>query len=419
MGTAEIALTGLLPDVAAGLGVSLPSVGLLVTAYALGVAFCGPAVTLATIRISPKPLLIGLMALFVVGNTGSCLADGYATLLASRVFTSLTHGTFVAAAGLVAVNVSPPGREASAIARVSLGFTVANLLGAPLGTIIGQHWGWRASFGSIAAVSLLSTLLLLAFLPSTGRGGRGGSDGGGSRTPQTHGVPRGGARLSVGTLREELQVMRRAVVLVSMAVTVLAQGAVFTVSTYLAPLVREVSHMPASTIGPLFAVYGAGAVLGTVLGGRAADRDPTAGTVRSLTALVAALALLWLLAPVRLLMPLGLFLFGAAGFSIIPVLQARVLYLASAAPLLSLSANVSAFNLGNGSGAWLGGAAIDLGGGARSVTIAASVAAAAALALVLPAWLPTRRGHQRREPDITRHVTVLTSPEDTDAIRSR
>lgn len=373
VGTAEIAVSGILPDVATGLGVSVPSAGLLVTGYAVGVALGGPVITLLTLRVPRKALMVGLMTVFLAGNVGSFLAADYATLMAARVLASLAHGTFVAMAGLVAARMSPPHRQATAIAQVSLGFNLANILGSPLGTLVGQRWGWRATFGALAVTALVAVVLVVLAVP--GRGGT-GEDG------------RGGP----GTVRDEVRVMCRPAVLVSMTVTVLAQGAVFTASTYLAPLMRDVAGFPAGAMSVLLAVFGIGAVLGNLAGGRLADRDPTRGAVLVLGALTAALALFWAALPHRWPAALVLLLFGAAGFSIIPVLQARVLALAAAAPLLALSANVSAFNLGNGFGAWLGGAVLDQGWGARSVTAAGCAAAAAALLLIVPAWA---RRHRR------------------------
>ncbi len=367
VGTAEIAISGILPDVASGLGVSVPSAGLLVTGYAVGVALGGPVITLLTLRVPRKALMVGLMTVFLAGNVGSFLAANYATLMAARIVASLAHGTFVAMAGLVAARMSPPDRQATAIAQVSLGFNLANVLGSPLGTLVGQRWGWRATFGALAVTALAAIVLVVLAVP--GRSGA-DEDGGGGR----------------GAVRDEVRVMCRPQVLVSMAVTVLAQGAVFTASTYLAPLMRDVAGFPAGAMSVLLAVFGIGAVLGNLAGGRLADRDPTRGAMLVLTTLTAALALFWAVLPHRWPAAVVLLLFGAAGFSIIPVLQARVLALAAAAPLLALSANVSAFNLGNGFGAWLGGAVLDQGWGARSVPAAGCAAAAAALLLIVPAW---------------------------------
>ncbi|WP_159050166.1 MFS transporter [Streptomyces sp. MMG1533] len=373
VGTAEIAIAGILPDVADGLGVSVPSAGLLVTGYAVGVALGGPVITLLTLRVPRKALMVGLMAVFLAGNVGSFLAANYATLMGARIVASLAHGTFVAMAGLVAARMSPPDRQATAIAQVSLGFNLANILGSPLGTLVGQRWGWRATFAALAVTAVASIVLVLLAVP----GRIGADDGAGTGAPG-------------GSVRDEVRVMCRPAVLASMAVTVLAQGAVFTTSTYLAPLMRDVSGFPAGAMSVLLAVFGIGAVLGNLAGGRLADRDPTRGAVLCLTALVAVLALFWAVAPHRWPAAAVLLLFGAAGFSIIPVLQSRVLALAASAPLLALSANVSAFNLGNGFGAWLGGAVMDQGWGARSVTSAGCAAAAVALLVIAPMWARQR-----------------------------
>ncbi|MFH9422936.1 MFS transporter [Streptomyces sp. NPDC017529] len=397
LGTAEIAVIGLLPDVASGLGVSVPSAGLLVTTYAVGVAVGGPVVTLLTLRVPRKPLLVGLMAVFVAGNAGSFLAGDYLLLVAARLCASLAHGTFVAMAGLVAAGMSAPDRRASAIAQVSLGFNLANILGSPLGTAIGQQWGWRATFAAIAVASLVTTVLVMVTVPGRRTPGPPGSTG----TDPGPG----------GSVRDELRVLSRPQVLATTVIVVLAQGSVFTVSTYLAPLLRDVSGFPAGAMGALLMVLGAGAVLGNIAGGRLADRDPTTGAVRSLGALALATALFWAAAPWWPLALVALFLFGATGFSIIPALQARALALAATAPLLALSANVSAFNLGNGLGAWLGGEVMDLGWGTRSVAAAGTGTAAVALLLILYA-----RARERRRPPARVRPHPLEEPEDIDAL---
>ncbi|MEV0640881.1 MFS transporter [Streptomyces sp. NPDC050619] len=373
VGTAEVVIAGILPEMSADLHVSIPSAGLLVTGYALGVTIGGPVITLLTTRWSRKALLLSLMGVFIAGNVIAALAPNYGTLMGARVFTSLSHGTFAAVAWHVAALMSPPDKQATAMAKIALGFNFANVLGSPIGTFIGQQFGWRATFGYVTAFAVVCHLLIYKFVPST---------------LSTESDETAGENLS---LREQMKVFGKGSLQLSMLITVLAQGAVFTTSTYLAPLLRDIGHFAPAMVGILLIVFGVGSVLGNILGGRAADANVMRGVLRAQAALLAALLIFWVAAPHQIPAALALFVFGAAAFSIIPALQARILAVAAAAPALALSANVSAFNLGNGLGAWLGGTTIDLGLGVRSVTLTAALATTIALLLSLAMWARSRR----------------------------
>ncbi|MEU1229660.1 MFS transporter [Streptomyces sp. NPDC005828] len=389
VGTAEIAIAGILPEMSADLGVSVPTVGLLVTGYALGVTIGGPIITLLTAKWSRKGLLLGLMGIFIVGNVVAALAPNYGMLMGARIFTSFSHGTFAAVAWHVAALMSPPDKQATAMAKIALGFNFANVLGSPIGTLIGQQFGWRSTFVFITVFAVACVALIYAFVPS------------GLSTTDDEDTEKD------VSLRDQLKVFRSGSLQLSMLITVLAQGAVFTTSTYLAPLLRDVSHFAPAMVGILLIVFGIGSVLGNILGGRAADTNVMRGVLTAQTALLASLVLFWALSPYQIPAAAALFLFGAAGFSIIPALQARILSVAAAAPALALSANVSAFNLGNGLGAWLGGTTIDLGLGVRDVTLTAALATTAALLLSFAMWARTRR------PE-TRLPTLDTTPSATD-----
>ncbi|MFJ7070697.1 MFS transporter [Streptomyces sp. NPDC101115] len=373
VGTAEVVIAGILPEMSADLDVSIPTVGLLVTGYALGVTIGGPIITLLTTKWSRKGLLLGLMGIFIVGNIVAALAPNYGMLMGARVFTSLSHGTFAAVAWHVAALMSPPDKQATAMAKIALGFNFANVLGSPIGTFIGQQFGWRSTFVFITVFAVACILLIYKFVPSGLS--TGAEDGAEENT----------------SLREQLKVFRKGSLQLSMLITVLAQGAVFTTSTYLAPLLRDVGHFVPAMVGILLIVFGIGSVLGNILGGKAADANVMRGVLTAQTALLVSLVLFWAVSPYQIPAVAALFLFGAAGFSIIPALQARILSVAAAAPALALSANVSAFNLGNGLGAWLGGTTIDLGFGVRDVTLTAALATTVALLLSVAMWAHARR----------------------------
>lgn len=371
LGTAEIVISGLLPIVASDLSVSLPNAGLLVTGYALGVTIIGPFVTLFTTRIPRKTLVLGLMVPFILGNIWAVLAPNYQMLMAARILASISHGTFVAVAFSLAVALSPANKQGSAMAKIALGFNLANALGGPLGTFIGQNLGWRATFVAIVVIAAISVALIAMFMPS--------------KLPQAE-------QSKPGTVRRELSSLTNPMLVFAVITTVLAQGAVFTASTYIVPLLMDVSHFTPSAISALLVVFGIGAILGNFAGGRLADKHVMRGVTTVLSSLVFVLAVFWMTSTVPVLSAITLFIFGAVGFSIIPSLQARIQSLAVAAPTLALSVNVSAFNLGNGLGAWMGGAVLDFGFGIRAVPLAAAGLAAISLAITLVSW------HFSRQP---------------------
>lgn len=370
LGTAEIIISGLLPIVASDLSVSLPDAGLLVTGYALGVTIIGPFVTLLTSRVPRKTLVLGLMMPFILGNVWAVLASDYQMLMAARILTSISHGTFVAVAFSLAVTLSPPDKQGSAMAKIALGFNLANALGGPLGTFIGQNLGWRATFVAIVIIAVMSVALIAMFMPA--------------KLPQAD-------QAKPGAMRRELSALTNPTLIFAVITTVLAQGAVFTASTYIVPLLMDVSHFSPSAVSGLLIVFGIGAIVGNFAGGRLADKHVMRGVTTVLSSLVIVLVIFWATSIIPVLSAVTLFLFGAVGFSIIPSLQARIQSLAVAAPTLALSVNVSAFNLGNGVGAWMGGSVLDLGFGIRAVPLAAAALAAISLLITLFAWRQSRQ----------------------------
>ncbi|CAN5803822.1 MFS transporter [soil metagenome] len=358
IGVTEFAPMGLLPIVATDLGVSIPTAGLLVSAYALGVLFGAPLMTLTTARVPRKTLLIGLMAIFTLGNLLSALSDSYGMLLVARVITSLNHGAFFGVGSVVAIGVVPPNRRAGAVATMFMGLTLANIGGVPLAAWVGEQAGWRAAFWGISGFGVAAMAALWWALPVV----------------EQH---------EAGDMRAELRVLKRPDVLAALALTVLGSSAMFTVFTYIAPILLDVTRVSTLFVTFMLALFGVGLTIGNWLGGRFADRSVD----RTLTVTLAALAGLLLLFAVTMHWPLpaalSILAWGIATFALVPPLQMRVMAAAAEAPNLSSAMNIGAFNLGNAIGAALGGAVIGAGLGYAAVSIAGAVMAAAGLALFL------------------------------------
>lgn len=355
VGSAELVVAGILPAIASDLAVSLPTAGLLVTAYALGVVVAGPVLTLTTSRIPRKPLLLGLMALFVVSNVLAATATAYPVLLTARVLSAVTHCTLFAVCIVVAGSLAPAGREASAVSKVAVGLNLATVLGVPLGVLADQHFGWRSAFWGVAAVSLLATLLVAGFLPADA-------------------VPvRSGAA-------DELRVLGSRRVQLAIVITALAMAGVFTAYTFVTPILTDLGGFAPGTVTWLLLLFGGGSLLGNLVGGRLADRALMPALTGVLAVLGGTLVAIALGAAVPWLLVILLTAFGMAYFAVMPGLQARILTTAGdGAPTLAVSVNIGAFNVGIAFGAWFGGQVLGLGLGLRAVVTAAAVLSWAAM----------------------------------------
>lgn len=371
LGTTEYVIVGLLPDLAVDLNVSIPTVGLLVTAYALGVVFGGPIVTAVTTRLPRKPLMIALMCVFALGNLISAIAPVYGIVVVARVLAALSHAPFFAVSLVVATDLVPQEKRGSAVAQVTAGLNLATVFGVPIGTYIGQHLGWRATFWCVFAASLVAIMLLIFLVPRPA-----------SFTPPA--------------VRREISVFRRSGVLLAIGMTVLAQTGVFTSFTYLAPLLTEVAGFSAGWITPLMLVYGAGSLAGTLLGGKFSDRSPVGSIRVLLSMLVVCLAMFSLTLGSKVSAVLAVFVVGGVSYSIIPPLQSRVMGQAVGAPTLALTVNVAAFQLANALGSWLGGRVIDANLGFSAINYVGAVASLLGLAVAVVVL----RG-AKREPELT------------------
>ncbi len=379
IGVTEFVIMGLLPDIGADFHVTIATAGLLISGYALGVVIAAPVLTTLTARWPQKAVLLGLMAIFVAGNAACALSPTYGLLMAARVLTALTHGTFFGVGSVVATGLVGENRKASAIALMFTGLTVANILGVPLGTWIGQHLGWRATFAAVALVGLAAFAVIAALVPEN------------SRPPQA------------GNRRADFTVILRAPVLLGLLTTVLGYAGVFAVFTYIAPMLTLIAGFRASAVSPILLVFGCGLVAGNLIGGKFADRSPLATIFGTLIALALVLAAM----TVGLHFPIAAVAFtgllGAAGFATVAPLQMWVLSKAQGAgQSLASSFNIAAFNLGNAIGAWAGGLVIDHGPGLAFVPLVAAAFPAAALGVAImaarigsPAFFPQTTGSDR------------------------
>jgi DHA1 family inner membrane transport protein len=302
---------------------------------------------------------MGLMLVFTLGNLLSAFAPGYATLLLSRLVTSLNHGAFFGIGAVVAASVVPKEKQASAIAAMFMGLTIANVGGVPAATWIGQQVGWRLAFGGTAVLGLITIAALWLALPQ--------------------GEP--GARPDV---RRELKVLTRPEVLLAMGTTVLGSGAMFALYTYVAPMLADITHASPGFVAFALVLIGIGFTLGNSLGGRLADWSLDGAAKLILAALAVVMLALPLLLTTHVGAAIGLVVWGAVAFGIVPPVQMRVMQAAAQAPGLASSVNIGAFNLGNALGAALGGFVIGQGLGYAAVPLAGAALAAAGLGLV---WL--------------------------------
>jgi len=362
IGTTEFVIMGLLLQVAASLHVSVAAAGLLISGYALGVAVGAPLLTLATRHLPRKTVLLALMAIFTVGNVACAVAPTYELLMAARVLTSLAHGTFFGVGSVVATSLVRPDRRASAIATMFTGLTVATLLGVPAGAWIGLWLGWRAAFWAVAIVGVLALAVLAWFVP--------------------HDV---GADEPPSEMARELAVLWDRQVQLGLIMTVLGFAGLFTVYTYVQPILTRISGFSVAAVSPILLVFGAGLAFGNVAGGKLADRN----AARALVVTLALLGFVLLFCAVAIWgkasAVLAIGLLGAASFATVAPLQLWVLHKAGpAGRTLASSLNIAAFNLGNALGAWLGGVTIAHGPGLAALPFAG--AGVTALGLIIALW---------------------------------
>ncbi|SFI14667.1 MULTISPECIES: MFS transporter [unclassified Pseudomonas] len=362
IGVTEFAPMGMLPTIANDLGVSIPTAGLLVSAYALGVMLGAPLMILTTGKIPRRHLLVGLMAIFTLGNVMSALATGYYDLLIARVITSLNHGAFFGVGSIVAASVVAPDKRAGAVAAMFMGLTLATIGGVPLATWLGELLGWRTAFWGIGGLGLVTMVALWFALPDL-------------PLPKSDGV------------LAEIKVLGRGSVLAALALTVVGSGAMFTVFTYIAPILSNETHASTPFITAMLVLFGVGLTLGNVWGGKAADRSIDRTLIVSLSALILVLLAFAFLMRWPIPAAVSILIWGIASFAVVPPLQMRVMEAAKDAPNLASAVNIGAFNFGNAIGAAVGGAVINAGLGYPAISLAGAAMAGMGLLMVVTfAW---------------------------------
>lgn len=358
IGTTEFVMMGLLPEVASDLGVSIPDAGGYISAYAFGVVVGAPLLTASGMRVRRKTMLRAMLVLFVIGNVLSAMAGDHRTLLAARFLSGLPHGAFFGVGAVVAAGLVSGHMRARAISTMFLGLTVANIVGVPAGTLLGQAMGWRSTFTLVAGVGVVALIAVSALVP---------------RQAKPSGV----------SLRGELRAFRHRQVWLSMAIVVFGFSALFSFYSYIKPLLTEVTGYTPTAVTLLLSLFGVGTTLGTALGGYLADRAALRTLCLGLLAVSATLTLLLVSSHNAVFAAINVFLVGVAAFTPMPSIQARILDQAGEAPALGSASIQSAFNLANSLGAALGGLAIASGLGLLAPSWVGAVLALIGLSLAL------------------------------------
>ena len=370
IGVTEFSPMGMLPVIANDLAVSIPTAGMLISAYAFGVLLGAPLMTLVFANMSRRNLLLLSMGIFTLGNLISALADSYNLLLFGRIVTSFNHGAFFGVGSVVAMSIVPPEKRAGAVAAMFSGLTIATIGGVPLAAYIGEVIGWRTAFFAMAVIGVVTMLALRFSLPPLANEGK-------------------------ANVRNELKVLTKGSVLAALLLTVVSSSSMFTVFTYIVPILQDETHASTAFVTSMLVLYGTGLAVGNYLGGRFADRSLDLTLIASLVAVTLLLALFSVTVSSPLIVAPVIFLWGIASFALVPPLQSMVVKEAKAAPNLAAAMNIGAFNLGNALGAVLGAAIIKTGLGLSYVPLAG--AGTALLGLMMVLWF--RRSRQQRSQD--------------------
>ncbi|WP_193335028.1 MFS transporter [Devosia beringensis] len=364
-GTAEFVIAGVLPEVAEGLGISIPTAGFLVTGYAIGIAIGGPIVAVATKKMSRKVLILALGAVFTLGQALCALAPSFEWLMLARVIVSVAHGTYFGIAAVVAFNLVPQDKRGFAVALILSGLTVSNILGVPGGTAIGNAFGWRATFWAVGALGLVATLIIAVALP-----------------------PTAGADTTSGSFLREFKALARQQIVTSLFIVMLVMIGQYSLFTYIAPLLREVTGLGVNTVPWILLLYGVGATIGVFIGGRLADWRLMPSLIVILCLQAVTYTALFLVAPQPVPMAIMVVLWGGINFAFGSPVQSRILAWAADAPNLASSLIPTGFNIGIAIGAVLGGSMVASGLGYRVLPLigTTTVVLATLIAIISHLW---------------------------------
>ncbi|NMI05652.1 MFS transporter [Paenibacillus sp. SZ31] len=380
IGMTEFIIMGLLPNVATDLNVSIPQAGQLITGYALGVAVGAPILTVFTHKIPQKKLLVLLMCIFIIGNALSVIAPTYGLLISARILTAFAHGTFLGVGSIMATRLVAPERRAGAVSVVLAGLTIANIIGVPFGTFIGQQLGWRSSFGAITILGIISLMGIIRFIPI---------------------LPQG----APANLGQQFRNLVRPQVLLILLVGAMGCGSLFTVFTYITPMLVDISGFAEQNVTWILVLFGFGVTLGNMVGGRLADWKLMPSLIVNFGVLAVLLAALTITLDNPYLAVITIFFWGVAAFGIMPGLQIRIMNMTREAPLLATTSSHSAFNLGNAGGAYLGGYAITHTG-LISVPLYAAVIAGLGLLGLFISLAMERKQRLPEFPDVVESAPV-------------
>jgi len=371
-GTTEFVIAGVLPDVAGGLGVSIPTAGTLVSGYAIGIAVGGPLLTLATPKVPRKTLLLALIAAFTIGQVACALAPGFVSMLALRVAVAVAHGTYFGVAMVVATGLVREDRRGMAVALVLAGLTVSNVIGVPAGTAIGNLWGWRATFWTMTVLGLLAAAAIAVLIPATG----------------TAAAARAG-------LRREIGVLARQQVWTSLIVMLMLMLGQFVPYTYITPLLQEVTGLDGKLVPWVLLAAGIGSTAGVLAGGKLSDRRLMPALIVMLAVQGIVLAAMFAVGPHPLPMVLVIMLWGGINFSIGTAVQTRILSWTADAPNLASSLIPSGFNIGIALAAFVGATMLNAGLSYRALPLVGVAAMAVAVTTALASYLHEQRSGQR------------------------
>ncbi|OQO91161.1 MFS transporter [Saccharomonospora piscinae] len=366
IGTTEFVMMGVLPEVARDLGISIPAAGNFITAYALGVVVGAPALTAVAVRLSRKTMLLSMMGVFTISNALFAISPTQEIGMLFRFVAGLPHGAFFGAGAVVAATLVGPQRRAKAVSMMFLGLTLANVIGVPGGTFLGQQFGWRATFGVVALIGVVALAAITKLVP------------------RQHHIPR-------SSLRGELGAFRKPQVWFALAIVTFGLGGGFASLSYVSPMLTEVSGYDATSVTLLLSLAGLGMTVGNVLGGRLADRFPLPGLFGAMTALAVVLLTFTVTADSKIGAAVTLFLVGMTSFMVGPMMQARIMEKAGGAQSMVSAAVQSAFNIANSIGAYLGGLAIAGGFGLVSPNVVGAMLAVVGLALTVASTVFDRK----------------------------